>query len=186
MNRYFLYSDRKLNKLNDFVVPESWWSRPYEYCFANEHLCKDNTVYCNDVHFANYASNKAKSVCCDEDTVNKQFDKIILINYVDKHIFDLPQTLLRYKKMLKNDGKIIITAESPTLLPEKLVQHAMSTNLRAIGSDYSKSKDCIYNDKYDLYCYRLVLELANKKIGYETKIEKPEKIKTIKKRARWE
>jgi 2-polyprenyl-3-methyl-5-hydroxy-6-metoxy-1,4-benzoquinol methylase len=33
-NRFLCYNDEQMKQVNDFVIPISWWSRPYEYAFA--------------------------------------------------------------------------------------------------------------------------------------------------------
>ena len=44
MNAYFTTNDEKCNKIHDFTIPETWWSRLYEYIWCKKLIIPNETV----------------------------------------------------------------------------------------------------------------------------------------------
>lgn len=66
MNKFFTTHDKSIEYLNDFHIPQEWWSRRYEYKFAIDYLEKDDTILdaaCGIEHpFKTYAASICKKV----------------------------------------------------------------------------------------------------------------------------
>ncbi len=71
ISRFFTFDDPKLNKVI-LKLPESWWSRPYEYAWAKSFVEQDHVVLdaaCGVCHpFKFYLCNLCNNVyACDLD-----------------------------------------------------------------------------------------------------------------------
>lgn len=185
MNKYFKKNDKKVSKLGKYKIPVEWWSRPYEYAFAKNYLVKDERILdvgCGLEHpFKFFASTICDVVALDKDSrildCKKQVEKIDyvvadILNYKDEMLFDkifcisvlehtqshMIEKMKNIKNLLKEDGRIIITCDSPILKPEKLIQFANSSGLRIDGkNEYEDKKNIIKSDRYNLNCYSMIL-----------------------------
>lgn len=173
MNKFFTLKDEKIDKLGSFKIPETWWSRPYEYAFAISFLDKKDKILdvgCGIEHpFKDYAVSKCKEVVAlDKDEAIKKMEKNSKIKYVHSDILDyklkedetkfdkifcistlehtqtfLVQKLTAMKNVLADKGKIIITCDSPLLRYDVLLKYANQSGLKLDGKEN-------YNKKEDL------------------------------------
>ena len=206
MNRFFNIDDKRIEELEGFKLPKEWWSRPYEYAFAMDFVNKDDVcldIGCGLEHpFKNYlGKNCKKTIALDidrrvsdlkstgvefviDDILNYnpdfKFDKIYAISTIEHTLQYLEEKFENIKNMLKDDGKIILTVDYPTLRPEKLLECAKKSNL-ALISDFNEemAENVLYHSAYNLNVYGMILtheknmQVENRK----TKIEKDYKIK---------
>ena len=134
MNRFFKYNDKKVSKLGKFKIPDTWWSRPYEYAFAKGYLVEGERILdvgCGLEHpFKIFASNTCEVVAIDKDDrvmnydkgLNKldiqradiltfkdeqKFDKIFCISVLEHTQSYMIEKLKNMKELLKHDGLIV-------------------------------------------------------------------------------
>lgn len=210
MNRFFKKSDTKISFVGDFKLPRVWWSRPYEYAFALTHLNKEDTILdvgCGIEHpFKTFAGTFCKKVVAidtneiikdikDENVVfacadildfktDTKFDKIFIISTLEQTQEFMIEKFENMKKLLNDDGKIIITSDYPSLDPQKIIEYAEKAGFVVDGEvDYKTNEECIYNATYKLYCYAMILkkkEESKPKMKVEdrkTKVDKPKRTK---------
>jgi len=209
LNRFFTTEDKKVDEVEGFKLPNTWWSRPYEYAFAMDFVVDGEVVLdvgCGIEHpFKNYLANKCKTVGLDLDRrvleiknskvefvvqnilsykPDFKFDKIFIISTLEHTTDYLEEKLENLKNMLKEDGKIILTVDYPTLKPEKLIEYAKKVKLMPT-SDFNDTinENALYHSSYNLNVYNLILEHEknqDKSLNLndrKTKIEKPHKTK---------
>lgn len=185
MNRFFLTSDPKIKFLDDFEIPNEWWSRFYEYQFASKYLNKNDVVLdggCGIKHpFKWYASKRVKKLYAVdnnkglnkfEDSSNINYKCISLLdltehfeeNYFDtifcisvlEHIPDMVVDVLhQFQRVLKKNGKLIATFDHPFLKPSEFIRCVGKSNFKFIG-DVDYSLHT--NGVVGLHCYSAVLE----------------------------
>lgn len=205
MNRYFCNNDKQVKELAGFKIPETWWSRPFEYAFCIDFLNENDIVLdvgCGIEHpFKFYAGEKVKEVyAIDVDekikelkaknvkfetvdliNVNKhyskeKFDKIFIISVLEHTSDFLVEKLTAFKEILKSDGKIILTLDCPALKPSSLIEAVEKAGLKFIGEiDYERPSNAIYSNIYNLYCYSAIL--GKQEFTFETQEEAPKKTK---------
>jgi SAM-dependent methyltransferase len=190
MNKFFTIHDKSIEYLNDFHIPGEWWSRRYEYKFAIDYLEKDDTILdaaCGIEHpFKFYAASKVKKVIAidkDErikelenplnnlkmyhgdisktDYVENTFDKIFCISVLE-HLQgeELHNVLEEFFRILKPNGKLILTCDYPLIKPEALFAIAESKGFvttEPLEYDH-KCKDNVKGQYGGLRCYSMVLE----------------------------
>ena len=65
-SRFFTYEDPQLKQMDDFYVPDEWWSRGYEYQWCSQFLNKKEIILdaaCGIEHpFKWYAANRVKKI----------------------------------------------------------------------------------------------------------------------------
>ena len=97
---------------------------------------------------------------------DKKFDVLFCISALEHMDLDIVKKgLSEMKRCLKDNGKIVLTVDYPTLLPEKLIEIVESVGLIIDGDfDYSIPKDAIETDYFggNLKCYAMVLKKVNK------------------------
>lgn len=215
LNRFFTYSDEKIDKLIYPLDKDFFWSRLYEYKFCLDQIKKDKIVgdfCCGDSHPFKFALTNItdKVYACDledlsYDNLNKEtqsrfgveLDKDLYdkVNFTQCNITSLPysdkffnlifvisslehmdeETILKglkeCKRTLKDNGKIILTVDFPTLMPRKLINLVLQSGLKIDGEyNYSLPEDTpnnnyIYSDYFGeprLYCYSMVLNKPSK------------------------
>jgi len=181
LNKFFTVDDEKLNSLDDFKISAEWWSRSYEYAFADKFLKKDEIIIdagCGIEHpFKFYAAKRCKKVyAIDRDkrleTLEKKenieyicnnlenfklkepCDKIFCISVLE-HIPNLLPVIENFAKNIKEGGQLILTVDFPLLRPELLVE--MLKQKFIIGKqNYKESDKDLYSSLYSLKCYSLV------------------------------
>lgn len=188
MNKFLTTKDYRIDILDEFAIPDAWWSRFYEYAFASEFLEDWMTIAdagCGLEHpFKWYAAKRAKKVyCVDMDSRIKdlELDKNMEFIHDDLITFKLPElvdtifcisviehipkpaipvVLDTFKMNLKPGGKIILTCDYPTIGPDMMLYYAESVGLKVVGEiSYNENDpDNIYNDLYYLKCFSMVLE----------------------------
>lgn len=102
---------------------------------------------------------------------DKKFDKIYSISVLEhlryKDMFD---AFSEFKRVLKDDGQIILTFDYPDISLEYLQQILNMLHLEfASEVDFSLPSNAIYSDCYNIYCFRAVVR----------KIMCPKKIKEL-------
>lgn len=180
-NKFFTTDDEKLEKLDDFVIPKEWWSRPYEYAFASKFLKENETIVdagCGIEHpFKHYAKNRVKKVyAIDRDErmdlfekeekiiyiksnlenfkIDEKVDKIFCISVLE-HIQNPMPVIKNFAENLKENGQLILTVDFPLLRPELL--HDMLKSAFAIGkTKYKESEKDLYSELYNLKCYSCI------------------------------
>jgi ubiquinone/menaquinone biosynthesis C-methylase UbiE len=211
-SKYFTTDDKKLDKLDNFEIPQEWWSRPYEYYFASRFLNKNDVILdagCGIEHpFKNYASKRVKKVYAvdaderikdlkstdklefiNSDLTNletikdKTIDKVFCISVLE-HLDgnSILATIKEFKRVLKDDGQIILTIDHPYLKSKDLVQIVDSFELEFVGSlDYETPKNVLHGPYNGLKTYSAILQKVQNakelKINYETKELKPTETK---------
>jgi len=159
-SRYLTYDDKQLKDMDDFFVPDEWWSRGYEYYFASKFLNKKDIILdaaCGIEHpFKNYASkrvNKCHAIDKDiriKDLKNTEklsfrhmdlvdldknfepeiFDKIFCISVFEHIPHEALIVLNNFKKLLKPNGFIIVTLDHPFMNTRDFVQLVDITGLQ--------------------------------------------------------
>jgi SAM-dependent methyltransferase len=210
MNRFFNKNDKSVYELGKYNVSKKWWSRVYEYALAKDYLNKDDVILdagCGVVHpFKHYASEVVKKVYAvdidekikefensyvlkykcmslvdlDKEFQEKTFDKIFCISVLE-HIPEIALKVLeQFKKVLKDDGLIIITLDYPMIKTEDVVNMAKKLELEFVsGHDYTITSDAIKAPDLGIKCFSAILKKKIEKIEkpvieYETKVIVPE------------
>lgn len=163
-SKYITYDDKRLEKMDDFTVPETWWSRHYEYYFASQFLNKKEIILdagCGIPHpFKYYASKRVKKCFavdvddgikelkntdklefrkCDLNNLLNEFkpetfDKIFCISVLE-HIPEHALTILNnFKALLKPDGLILLTIDHPYLLTKNFINLVDAAGLQFAGT----------------------------------------------------
>ena len=184
-SRFFRTTDWKVTEMGDFILPETWWSRPYEYLWASLMIQKGEIVLdagCGIEHpFKFYLGRFCTAYACDNDpNIGKVIipaDCNLTIDYAD--ITDLPypyklfdkvfcisvlehldpesrrDALLEFYQVLKPGGKLIMTLDYPTSDPQEL-----AGMLKDCGFSFAGEVDFAIPDDAisigDLKCYRVV------------------------------
>ena len=181
MNKFFTVDDEKLNNLDDFKIPAEWWSRHYEYAFADKFLKKDEIIIdagCGIEHpFKFYAAKRCKKVyAIDRDKrletlekkenieyicsnlelfkLKEQVDKIFCISVLE-HIPNPLPVIENFAKNIKEGGQLILTVDFPLLKPELLID-VLKSKFTIGKYQYKESKNDLYSSLYGLKCYSLV------------------------------
>ena len=149
-NKFLAYNDEKMDTVEDFKIPASWWSRPFEYAFAAKYVNKKHIVMdagCGIEHPFKYylASNSKYTIAMDSDerlndlykpdnlnfivsdmTVRDEreemaFDTIFCLSVLE-HMRPEQQlkTIENFVKWLKPNGKLVLTVDYPTIKPDVL------------------------------------------------------------------
>lgn len=189
MNKYFTVNDMVIHKINNKNIPLEHWSRKYEYAFALKYVKKNETVmYASFEHarpLEKYLKNNVKKVYDYTESVpDNSINTIFCIGYL-QHEPKKEKMLKRLKIVLKNGGKIIITADYPKFKDEEFVKMVESVGLKFTGNkNYNnKDKDNIKGHYGGLRCYSAILKKNNEKnktkkeITYKTKVIVPEETK---------
>lgn len=198
LNRFFIYEDEQIKQMDEFEIPQLWWSRPFEYAFASQFLSKNDVVCdagCGIEHpFKYYASKRVneliavdndkrieeikgiKTNCIDikelGDKYKGYFDKIFCISVLEHDIPNLKDNLKSFEKAIKNDGLIILTMDFPLIKPEQVINMLEDCNLKIHGEYDYKEPDRMLRGYYsNLSCFSMILEKLTKKI--EPKEKKP-------------
>jgi SAM-dependent methyltransferase len=194
ISRFFLVDDEKIDCLDNFEIPDSWWSRKHEYYWASKFLEKNDIILdagCGVNHpFKDYACKRVRHCYALDNDINitknksskkitfmhgelesidslfeeKKFDKIFCISVLEHmHPDSIIKTLENFKKVLKDDGKIILTIDHPFLTADHFINFANKNELIFASAidykiDYAKVLKGPYNG---LKCYRAVLEKQN-------------------------
>lgn len=163
-SRFLTVDDKQINKMDDFNIPETWWSRPYEYYLASQFLSKKDIILdaaCGIGHpFKYYASKRVKkcyAVDIDEgikdlkgsnslefrhadisnlcnEFKDNTFDKIFCISVLE-HIPEKALIALdNFKKLIKPGGTIIITIDYPFITPDDFIHIVNVSGLQYVGS----------------------------------------------------
>jgi len=197
MNRYFTVDDARSN----IEMPKSWWSRPTEYQFILDNIDKDDIVLdagCGVEHPLKNHIKCKKLVCIDKDKrieeaghicadildfeTDEKFDKIILCGVLEETQDYLIEKFTNLRKLLKNDGKIIITATYPIITPSKILEFAHMEKLEPTSQfNEEKGNNLLQHSTYNYNCFNVILEgQKNAKVedrktkvekGYKTKVE---------------
>lgn len=93
---------------------------------------------------------------------NEMFHKIFCISSLEH--MDLETVILglkEAKRVLKNNGKIILTVDYPSIIPEKLIEIVSDVGLIIDGEfDYSIPENAIWSDYFgaEYKCYSMILK----------------------------
>ncbi len=189
MGAFFNKKDKTITKLESFKIPNTWWSRPYEYYFASKFLDKKDIVLdagCGFQHpFKFYASKRVKKLFAldiderlnsisstnklqiiNDDILNiknyvpeEYFDKIFFISILSKVQFEAIRILREVSKVLKSDGKIIVTVDFPDLKPNYLIEIVKRSGLKfALTPNYKQSENDIISKNGNIKCYNAILQ----------------------------
>jgi len=185
-SRFFRTTDYKVDKVGDFVIPPTWWSRFYEYPWASWFIEKGETVldagcgiehpfkfllgYWCDAYACDLdpAINKVEIPLdrdlhlCEADMTNlpypgNTFDKVFCISVIE-HLDPASRrdALIEFYRVLKPSGKLIMTLDYPTSDPQELAEM-----LKACGFSFAGDVDFSIPDDAisagDLKCYRVAL-----------------------------
>jgi 2-polyprenyl-3-methyl-5-hydroxy-6-metoxy-1,4-benzoquinol methylase len=169
-NQFILKNHLQINwNLNSL-----WWSRPYEYAFAYDAINIDDVIIdaacgiehpfkeritkvakkvyaididerINDIKIKN---KKVELICGDiknlSNYVEEKVDKIVCISVLEHIKNDIETCLVSFMKALKDDGKIILTIDYPTLTPTELLIVCEKIGLKLVGDhDYNIKENMI-------------------------------------------
>ena len=172
-SRYILKSDEHKNT---FItkLPETWWSRPYEYAWAANFMGKDLTVLdaaCGIEHpFKYYLAENCQFVDATDhhpkikdvahnysnltlyhtdltDTPSQEgtYDRVFCISVLE-HLNPIERidTLMEFYRVLKPSGLAVITCDIPLVTPVKLITHALQIGFSLPGPAYPQAPDPSY------------------------------------------
>lgn len=93
-SRFFTIEDDAMIQLDDFTIPQEWWSRPFEYQWASKFLKREHVILdagCGIAHpFKFFASKKVGHVIAvDNDTAIMGLEPVDNIEFVNADISDL-------------------------------------------------------------------------------------------------
>lgn len=95
---------------------------------------------------------------------NNKFDKVYCISVLE-HLSSeaMEKTFNEFKRVLKDDGIIVLTFDYPTINLESLDMLIKKSGLRYVKEvDYNMPKDRLYTNMWGgLYCFRAVLSKAD-------------------------
>jgi cyclopropane fatty-acyl-phospholipid synthase-like methyltransferase len=210
LNRFFKTEDENIKTLDEYKIQKNWWSRGYEYALAKNFVDKNDTVLdvgCGFEHPFKYflADNCKKTYAIDIDKriddlnliekgikfenvdlidfeTTVKFDKIFCISVFNVDSKNINEKLSKMKKLLKENGKIIITADFPSVNPKKIIDSAKKAGLKCVNDkniNFDESEDDVFNFYYKLKCFSIVLEktVKNTTKNRKKKVEKPDRIK---------
>jgi hypothetical protein len=195
MNKYFTKHDEAIQSIGNHKIPHEHWSRKHEYAFALKYVKKNDVVmYASFGHarpLEEYLRANVKQVHdCEESIPDNSIDTIFCIGYLE-HEPNRKGMLERFKTVIKNSGKIVITADYPTLNDEDFVALVNAVGLKFIGARgyNARDNDNIQGHYGGLRCYCAVLkkdggeyeeferDIKKLETEYEVKIIKPEETK---------
>lgn len=136
-----------------------------DYFLSREHL--------NAINKPSYFQ-KIQNRCCPITKLpykDKNFDKIYCISALE-HLpcKDMYNSFKEFKRVLKDDGQLILTFDYPDISLDHLQQVMNMLHLEFAGDvDFDLPDDAIYSDQYNIYCFRAVVR----------KIKCPSKIKEL-------
>jgi len=184
MNKYFTRHDEAIQQIGNHKIPNEHWSRKYEYAFALKFVKKNDTVmYAGFGHsrpLEEYLKANVKKLHDYTESVpDSSIDTIFCIGYLEHEPNKKPM-LERFKRVIKNSGKIVITTDYPTLNDEDFVNLVNSVGLKFIGARGYNAKDIdnIQGSYGGLRCYCAVLKKdggEDEEVIEEQKEIKPEK-----------
>lgn len=185
-SRFFRYSDPKCQEVDGFVLPSTWWSRPFEYAWAMNFVKEGETVLdagCGIEHpFKFYLGNRCNAFACDIDKdlekveiprgcdlqldiadmtnlpySGEMFDKVFCISVLEHlSLIDRGDALVEFHSVLKHGGKLILTLDYPGADPQE-----MAETLNSCGFVFEGQIDLLIPDNAikcgELRCYRMVL-----------------------------
>lgn len=185
MNRFFNKDDNKVEFVGDFKIPRVWWSRPYEYAFALNHVKDTDTVLdvgCGMEHpfkhelgrickkvvaidtnplVTDIKDDNVEFVCADilDFKTDLKFDKIFVISTLEQTQDYMIEKFKNMESLLAEGGKIIITSDYPSLDPMKIIKYAKEAKLEPT-SDFDEEipSNGVYHSTYKLNVYGLILE----------------------------
>lgn len=222
--RFFTVNDKKTNHFM-FDLPDTWWSRKYEYEWVQNFVDKDDVVLdaasgvfhplkyfladnCKEVYSCdidkdiektnlddvsdfvlnsysisreqlkvinkNSYFQKIHNKCCSITNLpyeDKKFDKIYCISVLEHLRYkDMYESFKEFKRVLKDDGQLILTFDYPDISLDYLQQVMNMLHLEFTGDvDFKLPDNAIYSDHYNIYCFRAVVR----------KIQCPAKIKDL-------
>jgi SAM-dependent methyltransferase len=189
-SRFFKQDDPSVKKVDDFILPIPWWSRPFEYAWATSFVKPDETVLdagCGVEHpFKWYLGRRAKAYACDTNPMvryiaipddveflNIAVDSIASLYYQDE-FFDTVFCLSVLEHLPKAEIKKAISEFKRVLKPGgKLVLtidvptatpeeivNLLTLNDFEVEADFTMPENPVQNG--DLLCFRI---LATKKAG---------------------
>lgn len=158
MNRYFEYTDDRVDELEGLEVPKAWWSRPFEYAYCLKQIKKTDLIIdigCGIEHpFKDWAKTRArKTYAIDTDErINKfesdtkiayrhgeferfnfkgvKFDKFFLIGVLNNMPNkNIEDIFLRISDMIKANSKVYITADYPLACFRNIIKIAKKYKL---------------------------------------------------------
>ena len=123
MNKYFTTNDEFINRLDDFILPPEWWSRPFEYNWCSNFLEKDDIILdaaCGIEHpFKFYAANRCKKVYAididkDIEGITNVHNNLILSNQdISKTNFEIRYVVMIAKTPINIFKNLANKAEYP-------------------------------------------------------------------------
>ncbi len=210
VSRFFVKSD-SYSKNFIFELPDSWWSRVYEYnwvsSFAEQNdICLDAACgishplkfylseKCQETHACdlderilseslikqgiiddlgkeNFDSLEKKNpewfkkISFSMDSItkleyeDKKFDKIFCVSVLEHLLLeDLYRTLKEFKRVMKDDGLIIMTFDYPLINLEYFSWFLKQLNLKFLAEQKTElPENAIYSEELFLYCYRALI-----------------------------
>jgi SAM-dependent methyltransferase len=201
-NTFFQTSDPKITSIGGIELLPSWWSRPWEYAWASqftgpdlvvadmgagwsgrpfkEHLAQScKLVYAVDwdarfLDLPNEHKNLHFIVANFEERVPiPQVDRIFCISVLED-LTNYEKALAEFKRLLKPDGRIVITCDSkydqakplpryPGVSFKKLIDAVIDAGLKFDGSriDLTVPENAVHHDEWNLACWHGVLKHAD-------------------------
>lgn len=136
-------------------------------CDLNSELNKEETIKRFDEKGYELLNKRVKDVNlanCDMQNMpygDNMFDKVFCISALEHLSADIVANGLKeMKRVLKSDGKIVLTIDYPTLTPEDLIKIVESVGLKLYGkTDYTIPQNAISSTYFggELKCYSMVL-----------------------------
>lgn len=108
---------------------------------------------------------KIQYQCCDFNQMKypgNYFDRIFCISVLEHcNPSEVPNILSGFKRSLKPDGLIVITFDVPTNdLLDVITQNLKTLNLTLASNILlERPENAIYNETWELYCFRMVLKI---------------------------
>ena len=123
--------------------------------FGKEELDKFDKSYFDKIKFDN----------CDIELLpysDNTFDKICCVSALEHMNEDIILNGLKeFKRVLKDDGRVLITLDYPTIIPDKFIELIKKSELIIDGGyDFNIPENAIYSDYFGdrLCCYSVVLK----------------------------
>lgn len=181
MNGFFKISDLYIESLyNVELSPGFFWSRRYEYPFALRFVEKNDVVLdaaCGTYHPFKFAlsdicqetyacdivdaeiNDKIIFTKCDVSKLpyqDEMFDKVFCISALEHmDIITIEAAVGEFSRVLKPDGKLIITIDYPTLEPKKLLAILEKAGLDTGESEFDQEEAIISDYFGGLRCYHI-------------------------------
>lgn len=203
-NSFFRVNDPHPESLDDFDIPEGWWSRRYEYAWAIERIERNHIaadmgagwhyrpfhdalekrcawVYGVDHHKEILDLPPMKNgsfVVADfskpiEEIKPESLDRIFCISVLEE-LINYQEALSEFKRLLKPDGRIIITCDVPYkddkpahdkykgVKLDDLERAILGAGLIYTGSvNRVKYDDLLHNDGFNLCVWHCMLKKIN-------------------------